>query len=169
MNIFILDTEPHIAAHYHCDIHVRVMIKESAQLMSIAHRILDGNRKSIYDITHTNHPCTKWVMESNSNYEWLYALFKALHVEYQNRFNKNHRSFVLMNRYLQYAPENIPDKGITQFAQVMPKEFRNIDVVKAYRTYYCFNKLHFCIWSKPASRPWWVNHFIMTGEIQHDI
>lgn len=42
MNIFVLDRDPYIAASYHCDKHVVKMICEYAQLLSTAHRQLDG-------------------------------------------------------------------------------------------------------------------------------
>lgn len=42
MNIFALDRDPFIAASYHCDKHVVKMIVEYAQLLSTAHRQLDG-------------------------------------------------------------------------------------------------------------------------------
>ena len=42
MNIFFLDKNPILAAKYHSDAHVIKMILESAQLLSTAHRVLDG-------------------------------------------------------------------------------------------------------------------------------
>ena len=42
MNIFILDTDPIVAAQLQCDKHVVKMIVESAQMLSTAHRMLDG-------------------------------------------------------------------------------------------------------------------------------
>jgi len=42
MNIFVLDTSPVLAAQYQCDKHVVKMIVESAQMLSTAHRLLDG-------------------------------------------------------------------------------------------------------------------------------
>jgi hypothetical protein len=42
MNIFILDLDPVISASMLCDKHVVKMIVESAQMLSTAHRILDG-------------------------------------------------------------------------------------------------------------------------------
>ena len=42
MNIFILDEDPVIAAKMLCDKHVPKMIVESAQMLSTAHRLLDG-------------------------------------------------------------------------------------------------------------------------------
>ena len=42
MNIFALSPVPEVAAKWHCDKHVVKMILESAQMLSTAHRILDG-------------------------------------------------------------------------------------------------------------------------------
>jgi len=42
MNIFILDQDPITAAKLQCDKHVVKMIVESAQMLSTAHRMLDG-------------------------------------------------------------------------------------------------------------------------------
>ena len=49
MNIFYLDRHPKICAEYHCDKHTVKMIIEYAQLMSTAHRVLDG--EEYYDKT----------------------------------------------------------------------------------------------------------------------
>ena len=42
MNIFVLDNDPDTAARMMCDKHVVKMIVESAQMLSTAHRVLDG-------------------------------------------------------------------------------------------------------------------------------
>ena len=42
MNLFILDLDPVSAAQQQCDKHVPKMIVESAQMLSTAHRMLDG-------------------------------------------------------------------------------------------------------------------------------
>lgn len=42
MNIFALDTNPTICAQYHCNKHLIKMIVEHLQLISTAHRVLDG-------------------------------------------------------------------------------------------------------------------------------
>ena len=44
MNIFYLDREPKTCAEMHCDKHVVKMIIEYAQLLSTAHRLLDGTQ-----------------------------------------------------------------------------------------------------------------------------
>ena len=43
MNIFYLDKDPKRCAEMHCDKHVVKMSLEYAQLLSTAHRILDGD------------------------------------------------------------------------------------------------------------------------------
>ena len=42
MNLFILHDDPTVAAQMQCDKHVVKMIIESAQMLSTAHRLLDG-------------------------------------------------------------------------------------------------------------------------------
>ena len=78
MNIFYLHEDPDVSAKMHCDKHVVKMIIEYAQLMSTAHRILDGEEyegrtkigrrirrwkhpnknveNTIYKASHINHP-----------------------------------------------------------------------------------------------------------------
>lgn len=46
MNIFVLDESPQAAAELHIDKHCVKMVIEYAQLLSTAHRILDGTRRS---------------------------------------------------------------------------------------------------------------------------
>ena len=47
MNLFYLHNDPVKSAEMHCDKHVVKMIIEYAQIMSTAHRMLDG--KHIHD------------------------------------------------------------------------------------------------------------------------
>ena len=42
MNIFILNNDPVLAAQEQCDKHVVKMIVESGQMLSTAHRMIDG-------------------------------------------------------------------------------------------------------------------------------
>lgn len=43
MNIFVLNQNPYRAAEDHCDKHIVKMILEYGQMLSTAHRLLDGN------------------------------------------------------------------------------------------------------------------------------
>ena len=67
MNIFVLDKNPIRAAKMACDKHVVKMILESAQMLcSVQPEGTAPYKRSFY-----NHPCTKWVRESDANYDWL--------------------------------------------------------------------------------------------------
>ena len=75
MNIFYVDKDPMIAAQMMCDKHVVKMILESAQLLSTAHRVLDGDDYAdsvgLYKIAHKNHPSTIWTRSSAVSYTHL--------------------------------------------------------------------------------------------------
>mgnify|MGYP003629607164 FL=1 len=182
MNIFILDDDPKNAARMHCDKHVPKMIVESAQMLSTAHRILDGKEyiapsKSgkrmlkhyrlpdhddvIYKAVHAGHPCTKWTMQSSGNYNWHYNLFRELSTEFSYRFGKVHRSWEILKDILYAVPANIPKIGSTPYAKAM-KAYPDIesieDPVEAYQQFYKADKINFAKWEKGRSAPiWWNN------------
>ena len=89
MNIFFLSENPVQAAEWMVDKHVVKMILESAQLLSTAHRIIDGRETQgksatgrnvkrwilndarepvLYSATHINHPSAVWCRQSVENY-----------------------------------------------------------------------------------------------------
>lgn len=158
MNIFYLDHNPYKAAQYHCDKHVVKMILESAQLLSTAHRVLDGNDYAdgfnLYKSTHINHPCSVWVRESYLNYEWLYWLMVNLCSEYTGRYNKIHKSSSLL-KALCISPTNLPYGVVTNPPQCMPEEYKNSDTVTAYRNYYIGDKSSFAKWTNRNVPTWW--------------
>ena len=154
MNIFILDKEVEKCAEYHCDKHVIKMILESAQMLSAVVR-LNGHDIG-YKLTHKNHPCTIWARESLSNYNWLVRLTRLLNYEYRYRYDKdvNHKSYDLVKTL---PTPKIPDIGLTAFAQAMPDQYKNENVVKAYRDYYINEKSNFLTWTK-RKKPTWINN-----------
>ena len=149
MNIFILDPEPRLAAQYHCNKHVVKMIVETGQMLSSAHRthgvVTD---KYLYRVPNANHPCTKWVVESEDNYEWLFELFVYLSLEYKKRYGKEHGSWKVLNGVLRETPENLESVGLTKFVLAMPDEYKQNDAVEAYRNFYIGEKLRFAVWPK---------------------
>ena len=66
MNIFYLHPDCRVAAKMHCDKHCVKMILETAQLLSTAHRELDGDeladQRGLYKSTHRNHPSAVWAL-----------------------------------------------------------------------------------------------------------
>ncbi len=179
MNIFYLDHNPRKCAEYHMDRHAIKMILEYCQLLSTAHRIIDGQPyidassgrrikrwkiterlvdDVLYKATHVNHPSAVWVRESKANYMWLAALLVELCREYTHRYGKIHKcqSDGLVTWLATSAPENIPDKPFTQPTPAMPDDckVRN-DSEASYRKYYILKKAHLAKWSKRSSPIWY--------------
>ncbi len=149
MNIFVLDKNPHVAAMYACDKHVVKMILESAQMLcSVQPEGTAPYKRSFY-----NHPCTKWVRASVANYDWLIEHARALCTEYTRRYGKVHKSEKVIDWCDTNRPE-LPDVGLTPFAQAMPEDYKNEDAVEAYRTYYRNDKRRFATW-KDVDPPTW--------------
>lgn len=80
MNLFILSTDPVIAAQMQCDKHVPKMIVESGQMLSTAHRVLDGlltKRPSKSGKTMVKY----WdLYEGQDDLEAEHTYYKAVHV-----------------------------------------------------------------------------------------
>jgi hypothetical protein len=181
MNIFVLDKDPHIAAQMHCDKHVPKMIVESAQMLSTAHRLLDGKEymapsKSgkrmvkhyrlpkhddvIYKAVHAKHPCTIWTMQSHNNYLWHYHLWRYLAEEFEYRFGKIHASWEKLKDILYDTPQNLVYGNMTPFAKAMkayPDLMEIADPVKAYQEFYKVDKIKFAKWEKGRPAPKWWN------------
>jgi len=156
MNIFVFDPNPLRAARMHCNKHVCKMIIESAQMMSTAHHVLDGDSqicKRIYHQTHLNHPCTIWVRSCTGNYRWIYFLFKHLLAEYTHRYEKIHYTSRLINHLGEY-PKGMPVGRRMTFVQAMPEKYKQSNPVKAYRDYFNGDKQHIAAWKKRREPKW---------------
>jgi hypothetical protein len=181
MNIFVLSEEPREAAQMVCDKHCSKMIIEAAQMLSTAHRMLDGwtekrpsksgkrminywvhpnnnLEETLYKAVHHGHPCTVWTMKSRDNYLWHYEHFLGLSDEFQLRYNKTHMTTDKLKEVLSATPASIPDTGLTEFPQAM-NHFPNCkvpgDPIQAYRNYYHAAK-DFAKWQKGRTAPhWW--------------
>jgi hypothetical protein len=178
MNIFYLDHDPILCAQYHADKHTVKMILEYAQLLSTAHRVLDGHERTVlsssgrkkkvwhldderdsvlYSATHLNHPSAVWVRQSDKNYDWLFAMFQALMTEYTHRYGKVHATSRLES-YLARVPKNISQKPFTEPTPAMPDEVKVPgDSIKSYRNYYINNKPHLASWKKRNKPEWYAN------------
>ncbi len=174
MNIFFLDEQPNRSASNMADRHVIKMILESAQMLSTAHRILDGreylevkNNRQIkrwrlddtekealfYKATHVNHPSAVWSRENSANYKWLYRHYFHLLREYTLRYNKFHKCSELLLPLFD-APKNIVHSDHISIPPcAMDDEFKLVihptsmnDVVANYRNYYLHGKRHLHTW-----------------------
>jgi len=154
MNIFVLDYNPKICAKYHCDRHVVKMILESAQILStVINSKLKMEVTDLYKSTHVNHPVVKWVKKSKQNFDWLLELSLYLCDEYNDRYEKTHKSLKVLERCALFS-KIFRDKGLTPFALCMPDEYKTNDVVESYRNYYIAEK-RFAKWKKGNIPEWW--------------
>ena len=163
----------------HNDKHVIKMILESAQLLSTAHRVLDGTESIVksktnrnvkrwvlpddrdtilYSATHMNHPSAIWCRQSLLNYKWLHSLLVELCAEYTYRYGKVHKCKQTgLVDALSEPPLQSPHKPYTEPPQAMPDECKVPgNSVAAYRSYYIMNKAHLATW-KIRNKPEWYN------------
>jgi hypothetical protein len=170
MNIFYLDYNEKKCAAYHCDKHVNKMIIEHLQMMSVAlahygyppAKKKDGNYYSTR--AYKNHPCTKWVKASSSNFLWLFSMTKYLCIEFERRYGKRHAGQTsLVGLVEEGTLSNLMDQDIyphvghTPPALAMPDYCKHPDPIVAYRTYYNLEKWEFASWDKTdqGEPPWW--------------
>ena len=188
MNIFYLDNDPVKCAQMHVDKHCVKMILEYAQLLSTAHRVLDGvltdgvsqsgrKRKlyvlndsrdtELYSATHINHPSAIWCRQSDSNYIWLAKLLHELCKEYTYRYGKIHKveSSGLLKSLHWNLPKNIPNGNFTGPTPAMPDECKVPgDALQSYHNYYVMNKSHLWSWKgkiNSRERPRWLSNMML--------
>jgi len=180
MNVFYLDENPVTCAEQHCDKHVVKMCIEYAQLLSTAHRVLDGElwygrttngRKiqryfhpdpamndTLYKASHINHPSNIWVRQSDSNYNWLYEMWCSLCYEYEHRYGRVHESFRKLEYSLLLPPMGIVVAEFTQPTPAMkayPECIVEGDSLLSYRNFYWADKKEFAKWTKREIPEWW--------------
>tara|TARA_R110000744_G_scaffold297631_1_gene407397 strand:+ start:53 stop:607 length:555 start_codon:yes stop_codon:yes gene_type:complete len=183
MNIFTTNICPVKSAHELCDKHVVKMIVEYAQLMSTAHRVLDGNEyydktkaghrikrwlhpdknkeELLYKASHIKHPSGLWCRATTANYDWLYRHFKASCKEYTKRYGREHLTETKMLKVLSAPPKNLPKGNLTEFAVAIAQDqlcrqvlgFNKMTVVDKYKQYIKMDKT-FATWTK-RDNPYW--------------
>jgi hypothetical protein len=180
MNIFYLHEDTKECAKQHLDKHVVKMILEYAQLLSTAHRLLDGyeyegksisGRKAmrwkladqreynLYMASHMNHPSGIWCRQSLDNYWWLYNLWRDLMREYTFRYGKHHVAERLIP-FLSNPPTNIPVAIADPMPQCMPEQYKVPgDSIRAYHNYYIGDKQRFAVWTNRAIPEWYATAY----------
>jgi uncharacterized protein YukE len=164
MNIFMTSFDPHRAALDHCVVHRNKMIIEVSQMLSTAHRVLDGDEEAddlgLYKSTHINHPCSVWARSSVYAYQWTYQHLEALHEYYEADTNRLHASRRILQplalspgntRYNHSGPSDRP-------VMAMPPEFQSIaiddGVPGAYQAYLNYKFLDWSNRVKPVKLVW---------------
>ena len=176
MNIFYIHENPVQAAQWMVDKHVVKMILESAQLLSTAHRILDGEETTklsdtgrkqkrfklydarenvLYSATHINHPSAIWCRSSIENYNWLVDHFYALMQEYTYRYEKEHKCYGELSYMLCSPPKNMTEYDMTPMPSCMDDKYIiSDDPIINYRNYYKSGKTHLHKWKKREAPEW---------------
>jgi hypothetical protein len=187
MNIFTLDNDPKIAAQMHCDKHVVKMIVEAAQMLSTAHRMLDGFQTTeartlesgrvktvkvwkhiesdldavLYQTTHPSHPSNLWTRQTRENYKWHYELFCALCDEYTHRYGKVHATDTKLRSILGQFPIKLQDGPLMPFPLAMksnPECMDANDPVGSYRKFYQTKQARFKMkWTNREVPNWFVH------------
>ncbi len=180
MNIFYMHPDPKICAQMHNNSHCSKMIIEYAQLMSTAHRTMDGEmyygrtkngskikrwlhpedvmETTLYKASHINHPSGIWTRESRANYEWLYTMWCELNEEFIWRGFKNgeyHETYNKLKDLLREPPKSMKQGTFTQPTPAMPDDVKNRDSIRAYKDYYVKYKQHLAKWTKRGSPDWY--------------
>ena len=152
------------------------MIIEYAQLLSTAHRILDGeetrvlsnsgktmtsqwklhdHRENIlYKCAHINHPSNKWVRAAEDHYLYLLELWNNLSHEFTKRYGHVHSTWKKLVQHLNQLPKNIDrNVGYQVPPQCMPDELKISGTndlekltIQAYRNFYMAHKREFATW-----------------------
>jgi hypothetical protein len=181
MNIFYIHSDPEIAAQMMVDKHVVKMILESAQLLSTAHRVLDGIQTvgesktgrsakrwilndmrdvMLYQATHVNHPSAIWCRASVDNYLWLAFHLASLCQEYTHRYGKVHkveRDGLL--KILMDCPYSLKTIPLTPMPCAMDPEYIiSNDPVTNYRNYYNKGKVKLHAWTNRPVPDWIENN-----------
>jgi hypothetical protein len=151
------------------------MILESAQLLSTAHRVLDGRETTrvsasgrqskywqlpdtrndlLYSATHIRHPSALWVREDAHNYAWLYQLFCCLLDEYRFRYEKIHACTKLLS-LLQLPPAHSVSYAFSEPTLAMPEQFKVAgNAMRSYHNYYNGAKTALFAWKKRPIPEW---------------
>jgi len=187
MNVFVLAKKQTEIAEMQCDKHAVKMPVESGQMLSTAHRILDGEEemrpsrsgkrmvkyfklsdrqkeRTLYKVAHPKHPSTLWTMETVENYMWHFNLWHEMLLEYLYRYNKMHKGWELFD-ILESPPDNIPDGPLTPLPQCMPEQYQGDNVVEAYRKFYLGEKSRFAAWNKARPAPDWYTEGLAAMDI----
>ncbi|NBP56044.1 hypothetical protein EBU71_05825 [bacterium] len=164
----------------HCDKHVVKMIIEYAQLLSTAHRVLDGTSNNVltkskrkyttwihptplmestlYKSTMKNHPSAIWVRESITHYEYLKELWKHLSDEYTHRYGKTHSTYNKLKDVLKINPINIPNLPFKDPPPAMshfPDCIVPNNSLYSYYNYYIVAKNYFAKWTNRPIPVWY--------------
>ena len=158
MQIFILDKSPYAAAQMLCDVHLRKMCLENAQILSGI--MLNSGKKLLPGMPlpcNAAHPVIKAV-NTGFKINWAVAHNRGLQQEYFRRFGKYHAYSDLVDLYFM----QLFSSGSFAEDWSFCRNFKNFtplssDTIEAYREYYRCKKTLLRHWHyTDSSEPEWL-------------
>lgn len=178
MNIFILDTNPHLAAEAICDQHLNKMILESTQMICTAlHTLRPGLwNSSLYKPVQPKHPCNKWLIQAKGNMDWLYSHAMSMEIERHIRWRnkERHSSIDVLDAAMtildgEYNLEQKQTPFVYVGNQVIFSNESDETVVATYRDYYRTKNYNWweagkkpMVWTNRPVPLWMYEAWIMT-------
>lgn len=156
MQLFILDHDPEKVPEMLCDVHVRKMCLETAQILSSVIRIqrkkLPTELPKPYNV---NHPVIR-ALDTAQKINWAVQFNTALQQEYCRRFGKKHAYFELAGIY--HAILFRPGAAILPTGWTFARAFKDVkitepDIVLAYRQYYRHKRKEIRSWHYTKTKP----------------
>ena len=146
MNIFMLDSNMDKCVQYHCDKHI---VKMPLETCTISHKVAPiSGLTPPYLPVHAKHPCTLWGGLNKRNFTWLWWFGVALCAEYEYRYGRKHACVDVLYDIACQCWNDLPPGEMTEQPQAMPDEYKDPDVIQAYRKYYYYEKSRFAKWTK---------------------
>jgi len=173
MNIYILDTDPVLAAEYYCDAHVVQGIYYYTQtLCNVFHRMVYQTfipskprwsgvpLKALYPFGSQ----TQALVDSSDFFYWFLCLTERLLYEYTYRFGRTHKNEEVVEWVRRWCPRlPLPTTtGIKRylFSYDIPPDYKRLpsgelrDITEAYRLFYNHAFLKTARWTR-RQPPYW--------------
>lgn len=140
MNIFVLDTDPDIAATMLDDKRLGSALMEACTMLSVA---VEGHGETGVGLlcrpTHRNHPVTLWVGATVSNWRWTLRYAYAVANEWQHRYGTTHGASERLP-YITTMEDCLPAGDLLPFQNSARHggfglDFSHLPVPEAYRVY----------------------------------
>lgn len=185
MQLFWLDEDLGKCARAYHDKHVNKIITEAAQMLHHAFRERGVEHELLYESTHTSHPMTKWVNESEVNMNKTFSLMTALNSEAMARFDWNGDQLAVKKtrKILKDNPSmNMSMSSGQLFEEASEPPFcaderyrvesplYNSNLVASYRNYYLAEKIQGQKWSRLLDDlPDWLRNDLIGKDKRNEI
>jgi hypothetical protein len=148
MNLFVTDPSPTLSAQALCDIRLRKMVLETAQMLCTEGR-RRGWQGMPYKPTHVNHPVVL-SLQNDGTFGWTKEYFLAISNEYAYRFEKDHKSFIKCWYKIPKIDQSLPPTFHNSARNLsLSIDFTHLPIFDAYRAYLIAR------WIKDQRHPTW--------------